>query len=623
MSVLILSTIFLSVLVRCIECSSNSVATTQTLLGEKGSELQSSMLQSSGSYADQPLVCSEKLEESCPPGLFCKHGHCQCAKEYPHNFITCNGTRSFLASYFCVTYDEDKHLVGMGSCHRYYKNNKSRVFLPESIYQPLPRYPEELNNASCNLMRRTGILCGRCLPDHYPLAYSYNITCIPCPHARWNWFRYIMAAYLPLTLFYIILVFLRINITTSHLFTVVYFCQTLTMPLLLRNILIVATNNNTGYITVVHILIALYGVWNLDFFRSFYFDLCLGLDVLPTLALDYAIAAYPLLLMIITYLLVVLHDRNYRVITIIWKPFRVLCSLFRRNWNVRTSIIDAFATFFFLSNIKFLSVSFDFLIPTQVFWLYPDHYNYTLGLYYAGDIEYFGREHLPYAILAIIVLCVFVLLPSMVLALYPFSLFQRFLNLFPFRWHILHTFMDSFHGCYKDGTEPGTRDYRWCVSVFFLSRVIQLFLYFMSNKEFYNILVTVLLVLVVTLFAILRPFKDSLSHYNTINIFFIQCLLLFSVVASGGFQVVSYPGVEYFFYSVATLLCIIPVPYILASICFCLYKRRIFSSCNFVQRFRARQSEYARLPGYNTEKGLPDRIENSADYPKENLSNFS
>ena len=194
MTVSILSLVFLSVLVRCIECSSNSVATTQTLLGEKGSELQSSMLQSSGSYADQPLVCSEKLEESCPPGLFCKHGHCECAKEYPHNFITCNGTRSFLTSYFCVTYDEGKHLVGMGSCHQYYiyENNKSHVFLPESIiYHPLPRYPEELNNATCNLMRRTGILCGRCLSDHYPLAYSFNMTCIPCPHARWNWFRYI------------------------------------------------------------------------------------------------------------------------------------------------------------------------------------------------------------------------------------------------------------------------------------------------------------------------------------------------------------------------------------------------------------------------------------------------
>ena len=145
------------------------------------------------------------------------------------------------------------------------------------------------------------------------------------------------------------------------------------MPLILSSIVIeIGGVTNNAYITAANIILALYGVWNLDFFRTFYSDLCLGLDVLPTLALDYVIAVYPLLLMIITYLLVVLHDRNYRVITIMWKPFRVMCSLFRRNWNVRTSIIDAFATFFFLSNIKFLSVSLDFLIPTQVFWLYPD-----------------------------------------------------------------------------------------------------------------------------------------------------------------------------------------------------------------------------------------------------------
>ena len=214
-------------------------------------------------------------------------------------------------------------------------------------------------------------------------------------------------------------------------------------------------------------LLSLYGIWNLDFFRPFYSDLCLGIGILPTLALDYAIAVYPLLLMIISYLLIVLYDRNYRVITIMWRPFRFLFSLFRRNWNIKTSVVDAYATFFLLSNFKFLSVSFDLLVPTQVYHLHGDSYNYSWGLLYAGDMEYFGREHLPYAILAIVVLCVFVILPIAVLALYPFAFFQKFLNLFPVRWYILHTFIDSFLGCYKDGTEPGTRDCRWFTVVYF------------------------------------------------------------------------------------------------------------------------------------------------------------
>ena len=114
-----------------------------------------------------------------------------------------------------------------------------------------------------------------------------------------------------------------------------------------------------------------------------------------------------------------------------------------------------------ISNVKFLSVSFNLLIPVSVYELHRDHYNYSLGLYYAADLEYFGSENLPYGILAIIMCLFFVILPVTTLAFYPFSFFQRFLNLFSVRWYILHTFMDAFQGCYKDGTEPGTRDCQW------------------------------------------------------------------------------------------------------------------------------------------------------------------
>ena len=162
--------------------------------------------------------------------------------------------------------------------------------------------------------------------------------------------------------------------------------------------------------------------------------------------------------MAIIYLLVNLYDKNYRFIIAVWKPFRALFSLFKKNFDVRTSMIDSCATFFYLSSIKILSMIFDLLVPTQVYELHQDGYNYTFRLYYSGDIEYFGKEHLPYAILAIIVSIVFVVLPLTVLVLYPFAFFQKFLDCIPVRWHILHTFMDAFQGVYKDGTEPDTRD---------------------------------------------------------------------------------------------------------------------------------------------------------------------
>ncbi len=64
-------------------------------------------------------------------------------------------------------------------------------------------------------------------------------------------------------------------------------------------------------------------------------------------------------------------------------------------------------SFFYLTSIKFLNVSFDLLSRTRV---YQESYNYSYVPTLAGSMEYFGKEHLPYGILAIFSLCVFVIL---------------------------------------------------------------------------------------------------------------------------------------------------------------------------------------------------------------------
>ena len=279
------------------------------------------------SHCNVSLMCSES--DICPPGLFCEEGACQCADLYPFDIISCNGTASSLLDCYCATWDRDGNVTLTGSC-------VYSCF--EVYYVPLPQEIDKLNDKMCKQWRRTGALCGRCLPDHYPLAYSFNVTCVLCPHVGWNWFRYMMAAYVPLTLFYVMILFLKINVTSSYLLAVVVYCQSLSIPAFSRLIMIVVFyESNFSFITADKIFLSLYGIWNLDFFRPFYSDICLGMGPLPTLALDYAIAVYPLLLMVITYLLIVLYDRNYRVITAMWRPFRVLFSYYRRNWDVRTS----------------------------------------------------------------------------------------------------------------------------------------------------------------------------------------------------------------------------------------------------------------------------------------------
>ena len=64
-------------------------------------------------------------------------------------------------------------------------------------------------------------------------------------------------------------------------------------------------------------------------------------------------------------------------------------------------------------------------------------------LYYDASVKYFGKEHLPYAVLAVFVVLIFILFPILLLLLYPMRCFQRCLGCCGVRWHALHIFIDA------------------------------------------------------------------------------------------------------------------------------------------------------------------------------------
>ena len=87
-------------------------------------------------------------------------------------------------------------------------------------------------------------------------------------------------------------------------------------------------------------------------------------------------------------------------------------------------------------------------------------------LYYDASIEYFSSEHLPFAVLALLIGFIFVVLPFLLLVAYPCSCFQRCLNFLGWRNPSLHIFMDAFQGSYR--TEP--RDLRYFSAYYLLLR---------------------------------------------------------------------------------------------------------------------------------------------------------
>ena len=130
-------------------------------------------------------------------------------------------------------------------------------------------------------------------------------------------------------------------------------------------------------------------------------------------------------------------------------------------------MIDVFATFLILSYHKILSVNFDLSAFTSPI----DSSGKAVGkfLYYDASYKHFGPDHLPYGILAIISFKLINLLPFLLLLLYPMKWFQKCMNKFKLSHLALHTFVDSFAGCYNDGTEPGTRDCRYFAALFLFS----------------------------------------------------------------------------------------------------------------------------------------------------------
>ena len=109
-------------------------------------------------------------------------------------------------------------------------------------------------------------------------------------------------------------------------------------------------------------------------------------------------------------------------------------------------------------------------------------------VFYDASIPYFGTQHLPYAIIAIVILITNILIPTLLLLLFPYSIFQFFLNKFPHRWQLItRTSVDSFQGCYKDGIQSNSFDYRFVSAMPFIIRLSLFILYALTLDITFNI----------------------------------------------------------------------------------------------------------------------------------------
>ena len=104
------------------------------------------------------------------------------------------------------------------------------------------------------------------------------------------------------------------------------------------------------------VIIALYGMWNLDFFKYILPPFCLSTHLKQThIALfGYISVVCPLCLITITLVCVELHGRNFQPIMWFWRPLHKVFVKIRKDWDVKSDMIDVFATFLLLSCSKLM-----------------------------------------------------------------------------------------------------------------------------------------------------------------------------------------------------------------------------------------------------------------------------
>ena len=143
------------------------------------------------------------------------------------------------------------------------------------------------------------------------------------------------------------------------------------------------------------------------------------------------------------------------------------------------SLIQAFGTFFLLSYVKTINTSFDILMPVRLYNVSGKPVGWYL--YYNGSMEYFGSDHLPYAVLAIFMFVTFNLLPLLLLCLYPCWCFQSCLNCCHLNSQVLRTFIDAFQGCYK--FEP--YDCRYWAAFYLFLRILFLAVFAFTQSGYW------------------------------------------------------------------------------------------------------------------------------------------
>ena len=567
-----------------------------------------------------PISCSDE------PDMICD---CRCAN--PGAGMTCNDQshKASLLSYYCLT-------------HKFYSNNtinsSSHLIFGECPYNQQRIHLNDISNLEegvCGPSNRNGTLCSKCREGYGVDINSYNFKCIPC-HVKTGWLMYLVLEILPITLFFMLIAILNISATSAPMNAFVFFSQIASIPYF--------RNPYPFFFSPIFLdnkwlqtsVLLPYAVWNLDFFRTSLFPgVCLSTHIttMEALALNYVKAFYPMLLILVCYVLIRLYDYNLRVVHWLWKPFRWCLKRLHKRHGPKTSIIDAFATFLLLSYTKFMFVSFPLLTPQT---LYDGEASQSTSLrqvvfYYDASVQFSGK-YLVLGVVAIIIVVIFVVLPPLLLIAYPMRMFQKCIGRLPFRIAI-KTFADAFQGDFRNGIEQGM-DCRCFSGLYFLFRIAIFIIFviplglaqqYLIQQIFFNCCII--------LFTMMKPYREE--FYNKLDISFFFLLSLMNALSFYSSQIYeNHEDQSVPVFVINYILGLLPMFYIAGMVGYvvliwmgCLKKHVILKPSEDIVIIGDTGSEddttepltYVYNPHSKSEEDIPDRLLNPQNYTSRNM----
>ena len=453
---------------------------------------------------------------SCPLGFVPQRNSCVCA-DWPNEMVVCDEDlqQASMKIGYCMTYDNQTREVRAGYCiNNLFRNDSYK------LYYPLPAEASDLNDRVCAPSNSKGLLCGEC-QEGFSAAALWGINCINCTGTSNGWIKFVAVQYIPLTVIFIIIIAFSISIVSGPINSFIFFTQIIDFNIFLISALYTQDRTFSAYIhslksSPATIVATLYEAWNLNVAPRAYippFCLTSNFTGFQGFALRYITAFYPLILIVLLYVSIILHNRNFRPLVYCWKPFLNCFLRFRRSVDLKTSVIDAFATFILLSYGNLLNDVLLFLSPQNLYNGQGEKLS-TSVMVFSPSTLFFHKEHIPLAIFSIFVSLTFIAIPPIVLTFYQFAFFQKCLTRCKMNSQALRTFVEAFQGCYKDGTN-GTRDCRYFAGLYFILRVIATVIYSQDFEFNYFREFILLFGSTALLFALVQPYKEHI--YNAID----------------------------------------------------------------------------------------------------------